>query len=114
MVEFKVTCKCCDAKFDLRSHEIDGLADHIDQLENNAFHDGKDEGRDETTSRFAGYFDPDDLTSGHRPLWELAAAIRRGDIAEAEHQLDRVAEEIGLKAIEQVQQGRFSLRAKAA
>lgn len=43
-----------------------------------------------------------------RRLFELSAAIRRGDQAEAELLLDRIAEEIGARAVEQVQQARFS------
>jgi uncharacterized membrane-anchored protein len=44
---------------------------------------------------------------------ELAAAIRRGDRAEAEHRLDRLVEE-DLRVQEWVQRGRYSTRAKPA
>lgn len=58
--------------------------------------------------------EPSDLTGGDRPLWELAAAIRRRDWAEAEIHLDRIAEIVGPAAVEEVQQGRFGPRARGA
>lgn len=50
---------------------------------------------------------------GERGLFELAAAVRRGDRSEAELWLDRIAEELGGWATEEVQLGRYSPQASA-
>lgn len=55
----------------------------------------------------------ENLVDGERTLRSLAAAIRRGDRDDAEFILDRIAETLGVEAIEQVQQGRFSPEARA-
>ena len=59
------------------------------------------------------YFMPAFMNDAERPLQQLAAAIRRGDAQDAELWLDRIADDLGIEAEEQVQQGRYSSRARA-
>ena len=105
-VQFVTTCEKCEAEVPLYLDEIEGLPRHIENE--------RSEERRAAEREFDGFVDAGALTDGDRPLWELAAAIRRGDRFEAELQLDRIAEELGVDAVEQVQQGRFSPRARTA
>ena len=108
--QFAIDCPQCRHEVDFDLCDIPELDRHfhlsIDQADAYAS-DAKDR-------EYQDYIDPVYLTGGERTLWELAAAIRRGDVAEAELHLDRLADEIGLPAVEEVQQGRFSNRARAA
>ncbi|MGE4340150.1 MAG: hypothetical protein AB7E55_29985 [Pigmentiphaga sp.] len=107
---FNIRCGACGEPVSFNVEEVPELSGHIVTQEANAFAEGKDEGFAEGEAEALSSVG---ITGGSRPLWELAAAIRRGDRFEAELQLDRIAEEMGPRAIEDVQQGRFSLRAAA-
>lgn len=112
MEQFKIKCVCGEyVGFEI--DEIPELGKHVDGLRSMSYDDGheagKEEGAEEAREDIAL-----DMRGGERPLWELAAAIRRGDRAEAEIYLDRIAYEMGARAIEDVEQGRYSHRAKAA
>ena len=65
----------------------------------------------ETQAEFDDWFDPDAF--GGDVLTELAAALRRHDIAEAELLLDQISNELGPRAQEAVANGRYSMRAVA-
>lgn len=112
MDQFKIKCACGEyVGFEI--DEIPELDTHVSSLRGISYDEGheagKDEGADEAREDIAL-----DMKGGDRPLMELAIAIRRGDRAEAELQLDRIAYELGARAIEDVEQGRYSLRARAA
>lgn len=105
---FKIDCPKCSDCVEFRVKDISELEVYIADRASNARGEGYDEAREE-------YGPAEDNGVTHlpsRPLRELAAAIRRGDTAEAELQLDRLAEELGYRAVDQVQQGRFSPQAK--
>lgn len=111
MREFAVT-------FDIE--DVPGLKAYIEGERESAREDayaageseGREQGRNEATDEFEDYTDLSHIVDGGRDLYELAAAIRRGDRAEAELMLDRIAEEMGARAVEQVQQARFSNRSR--
>jgi len=109
---FSVTCECGrDVAFSIA--DVPEL-DHYILEETGA---AERYARREVEEEFAGFIDPEVLAEGDQDgydLFELAAAIRRGDRAEAELQLDRLSEALGPKAVERVQIGRFSPRAKGA
>lgn len=58
--------------------------------------------------------DAGDFVAGDRPLFELAIALRTGNLAEAEHHLDMIARIIGTDAEHEVECGRSNPRAKRA
>ncbi|WP_394658452.1 hypothetical protein [uncultured Novosphingobium sp.] len=101
---FSILCTSCKNEVGFDIDDVDGLDTVIDDERNEAAVAARDE--------FKDFVDLGDLTGGRRPLWEMSAALRRGDIGEAEYWLDRIAEEIGARAIEDVQQARFSIRAR--
>jgi hypothetical protein len=108
--QFSILCGSCrnDVGFDIQ--DVMQLEDHVDEIYDLAQRDT----RSEVEAEFETFIDGDDLLHGSRPLQEMAIALRRGDIAEAERLLDGIADEIGPKAVEEVQQGRFSIRARRA
>lgn len=93
-------------------NDIPGLVEHISALEADMERMTEKETRERVEAEFEGRVDISDVIDGRRILFEPSAAIRRGDRAEAEYQLDQLAEEIGVVAVEQVQQARFSNRAR--
>lgn len=108
-ISLSATCPKCAADIELKQADIDGLDDLIEDERSDAVADYKDDqGIDDPR------VDVDILTRGQRPLFELAIALRQGDMAEAELLLDRIAAELGDGAVEEVQQGRFSPLARAA
>jgi hypothetical protein len=103
---FSIDCKACGKAVAFEPDCVEGLSDWIDREVNDRTDDG-----------FGGEFDDDDgddeqpslaLVGGERLFYDLAAAVRRGDRAEAELLLDRMAEGWGTAAQELVQQGRYS------
>jgi hypothetical protein len=109
--QFTIACSKCSAKMRFEVADIPALERHITDERVAADSWARDETRDEVEAEFEGFVDGAELTKGSRPLQEMAVALRRGDIAEAERLLDYLADEIGDRAVEEVQQGRFSLRA---
>jgi hypothetical protein len=109
---FSIMCEHCERDFEFTEDEAKGLSDHITTARSDAFDDGVDEGKERASYDYVDV--RDQLVDGKRHFWELSAALRRGDIREAELQLDMIAEKIGGQAVEDVQQGRFSYRARAA
>lgn len=109
---FSVTCECGrDVEF--RIVDVPELDEYVGEETDKAARGA----RREVEEEFADFIDPDVLAEGDQDgydLFELAVAIRRGDRAEAELQLDRLSEALGRKAVERVQLGRFSPRARMA
>lgn len=110
MDRFTVDCRKCGDEVSFTVFDVPELDEHIQEKVSEA----ERAAESETEESFEEFIDPGVLVDGSRLFYELSVAIRRGDRAEAEHQLDRLAEELGVKAIEQVQQGRFSLVARRA
>lgn len=108
---FTMQCSKCEHDNDFKIEEVEDLAAYIEDERVSSYDEGKADA--EEVDDPEQYIDVGVLFLAARPLWELSAAIRRGDRAEAEHQLDLIAESIGTNAVEQVQQARFSSRAKA-
>jgi len=108
--KYQVRCECGrDVEFSMV--DVPALADEIRRKVEEAHAEGHDEGEESAAESAAA--DTLHLLNGRgRRLFELAAAIRRGDRQEAEIHLDRISEELGPKAQEMVQQGRYSLKAK--
>lgn len=112
MEKFDIKCASCGDNVQFATSDISELEERIAVIRSESYDSGyangegfgNEQGRSQTAYA---------VTGGERPMWELAAAIRRGDRAEAELQLDRVAEQMGDRAIEDVQQGRYSPQAKA-
>lgn len=105
---YEINCTKCSHRIGFKVEDVEQLAGDIaDRVST-----GRGEGYDEAREEYGPAEDNDVTWLTSRPLWELAAVIRRGDTAEAELQLDRVAEELGYRAVDQVQQGRFSPQAK--
>ncbi len=110
--QFTIECECGrTTTFD--RYDVPELGEYIDDRIERA----ADETRAEVEREFDGFIDPSELASGDRrdfDLFELSAAIRRGDREEAELLLDRMAAAMGHAAAERVQLGRFSPRARRA
>lgn len=111
--QFEIQCECGrDVRFALG--EVAGLEDHISEMEGSAAIVAGTSTRREVEAEFEDYINPDIFTDFDRPLFELAIAIRRGNREEAELHLDRIAREIGGKAVEEVELARFSPRARVS
>lgn len=110
MRQFNMECPKCGKDFAFATAEVDDLDDHISDLRAESYDEGAEDLKFSDWQADRSHVPA--LVDGPRPLWELAAAIQRGDLAEATHQLDRVAEILGDVATEHVQQARFSYRAR--
>lgn len=104
--DYFIECPHCETDVYFNTADIDGLDEWIAG-------ERRDAGR-ETELQFEGMIDPDDHPIQPRTIHDLAAAIRRGDMAEAELLLDRVADELGLECANAAQVGRYSSLARAA
>lgn len=104
---YEIQCQHCRKPVKFLTGEVEGLDDDIEREIDDAEHEAKEEARvelyDEASEDVVG-----GMPSGDRPLRELAAAIRQGNREDAEYWLDRIAANLGDRATEQVQQGRFS------
>lgn len=103
--EFFVECPKCGADVDFNIQDIDDLEDHIANE--------VDDAKREAEKQFEGMIDPADFCGDVRVFRELAAAIVQGDRDEAEYLLDKIADEIGSDAINQVSLGRFGHRVQS-
>lgn len=107
--EFSVECKLCKGSTTFSVSDVEALVSYIEGECKTAHDEGYDEGSDERDETCEV---GDVVQAPSRPLWQLAAALRRRDLAEAEQHLDEVARLLSEQATEQVQQGRFSYAAK--
>ena len=104
---YAIKCEKCAAEIEFEIEQVPELESAMSANEAEA----AAQERRTCESEFKDHVDADEIMAGRR-LIDLAIAIRRGDRAEAEHQLDRIADMLGVKATEHVQQGRFSARAR--
>ncbi|MGX7896872.1 hypothetical protein [Tsuneonella sp. HG222] len=104
------TCPHCEKATSHQQSDVEGL----DELIEDERADAKSEALEEQDDDYVDVSQLRSTYSGRRYLRELAAAIRSGRTDEAEYLLDRVAEEIGGNAADEVQLGRFSPQARAA
>lgn len=107
---YGLTCKHCGEEVEFEVQEIEGLSRDIESECDEAARIAERE----TEGQFAGMIDPDDHPIQPRTMHDLAAAIRRGDVAEAEILLSRVADDLGEAHRNAIQIGRFSLQARRA
>lgn len=106
---FEVKCKACGEARDYAVGDIAGMAGYIEDVAEDARDEAEEWPREFDEAPEVGF-----VRRGGETFFELAAALRRGDIAEAELLLDRVAEGFGEQASTQVQLGRYSRQAQAA
>lgn len=104
--KYEIECSHCNKLVVFKTTEVEELAEDIED----AIDDADTSARSEMEAQFDYYVKPEEAVDG-RALQELSAAIRAGDRAEAEILLDRIASELGDKATEQVQLGRYSVKA---
>jgi len=102
---FSVECKSCGVSIGFEDDDIVGLESYIESEVEDRSDSGPDDDDEQPSLASVG---------GARLFYELAVAVRRGDRAEAELLLDRMAEGWGLAAQELVQQGRYSPAARRA
>lgn len=95
-------CPHCEAEFTV--NEVDGLAYDIDAEVDNA----ATSERREVEREFEGMVDPADLPVSPRSIYELAAAIRRGDATEGRRLLRIVAYDLGIEHHNAFELGWFS------
>ena len=107
---FAIDCHHCGSENRLDIDDVSGLHDHISDQEDAAREEGRDEVRDEYAN--PELVEADLLIADARPLHELAIAIEAGSRNDQRHWLDRIAASLGDAATEQVQQGRYSPRAR--
>ena len=101
---YSLECPDCKREIEFTVKDIDGLASDIEDAVEDAC---KTERRD-AEREYEGMVDPDDLPILPQTMKELAAAIRRGDMPEAELLLDRVADDLGSEHTNAVQIGRYT------
>lgn len=105
---YTIECEHCGKQTDFTIAEVPGLSRDIDEEIEEACRVE----RRETEAQFDGMIDPADHPIHARTMHELAAAIRRGDKAEAELLLERVASDLGAEHVNAVQVARFSREAR--
>lgn len=105
MKQFSTRCEACNADVDFDLADVPELEVYLERECSEA----SDEARREEAAEYSGFIDPDPGL-----LKDLSIAIRKGDRVEAEILLDKLASEAGTRAEEAVQQGRYSLQARAA
>lgn len=108
--------KCLETRCPKCGDEIE-----ISQIHDDALAAMIEDERDDAASRARDEVESDaredvemEVLGSDRAFRELAAAIRQGDRREAEYQLDRIAERAGSEARNQVELGRYSIRARVA
>ena len=106
---YTIECEHCGKDNEFAIKEVPGLAKDIEEEVDEASACAT---RD-TEAQFAGMIDPADHPIHARTIFELAAAIRRGDKVEAELLLDRVAADLGREHANAVQVARFSREARS-
>lgn len=104
--QFTIQCPACRHDHKFTAEGVPKLSDYIAQREDAA----RAEGREEMCDFEGDWHDVSSLTHplGTRVLRELAAAVKRGDRAEARQQLDRLAEALGGNAAHEIELGWFS------
>lgn len=104
---FIVTCTKCRATFDAEGGQIEGLEAYIAECESDARSDAEDY---EMADPWCSVEGPlvSDFTRGERPLFDLALALKGGDVAAANAALDRMADILGVEAQELVASARAS------
>jgi hypothetical protein len=106
--KFTVKCAGCGDNVEFVAGDVPDLRAHIRDERSDGYNEGKVDGYEDGAREALKLF------GLQRPMLELSAAIRRGDRAEAEIWIDRIADEMGAEAYEDVQQGRFGFLGKAA
>lgn len=105
-LELSCKCKACGIVSPVTDDDIEGLDERISDERSDAVDDARD------NWNYQDDVSVDSIIGGARPLHELAVAVRKQDRAEAEYWLDKLGEIIGARAKEDIDQGRFSPRAR--
>lgn len=99
--QFTLTCTHCEKDVGFDVDQAEGLRSHIEERTAAAYDDGHDDG----AAAFSGWIDPD--VQDCRLFRDLAAALARGDCAEALIVAERMAQDMGDRCQNAFELGRF-------
>ena len=111
MQELTMKCPKCAQGLAIKTGESAELSRFVEEIQAEAFEDGKDEGLLEGAELEAEEVQHE-LVGEDRAFFELSAAICAGRRDDALHHLERLADSAGSRAKEQVELGRWSPHAR--